>query len=173
MRITNGIMMNNSLSNINKNKVLVDKLNTQISSTKKIQRPSDDPIAAIRALRLRSTYAELEQYLGKNIEDANAWMEITEGALQSLQDVVGGTESSDGIIAYLNQGVSEYQTTEDRQKIITTLKLYKDQLYADGNSDNAEQFLPDTGQIQPLPFRRIQRKNMRSQKIFPWIISGK
>ena len=81
MRITNGIMMNNSLSNINKNKVLVDKLNTQISSTKKIQRPSDDPIAAIRALRLRSTYAELEQYLGKNIEDANAWMEITEGAL--------------------------------------------------------------------------------------------
>lgn len=137
MRITNGIMMNNSLSNINKNKVLVDKLNTQISSTKKIQRPSDDPIAAIRALRLRSTYAELEQYLGKNIEDANAWMEITEGALQSLQDVVGGTESSDGIIAYLTQGVSEYQTTEDRQKIITTLKLYKDQLYADGNSDNA------------------------------------
>ena len=61
MRITNGIMMNNSLNNINKNKLLMDKLNTQIASTKKFSRPSDDPIAAIRALRLRSTEAELTQ----------------------------------------------------------------------------------------------------------------
>ena len=72
MRITNGIMMNNSLNNINKNKLLMDKLNTQIASTKKLSRPSDDPIAAIRALRLRSTEAELTQYLEKNIEDAEA-----------------------------------------------------------------------------------------------------
>ena len=42
MRITNGIMMNNSLNNINKNKLLMDKLNTQIASTKKLSRPSDD-----------------------------------------------------------------------------------------------------------------------------------
>lgn len=137
MRITNGIMMNNCLTNINKNKLLMDKLDTQISSTKKLQRPSDDPIAAIRALRLRSTYAEIDQYLNKNIQDASAWMEITDVALQSLQDIVGGAEGSDGIISYLNQGISEYQTTEDRQKIITTLKQFKDQLYADGNSDNA------------------------------------
>lgn len=40
-------MMNNSLNNINKNKLLMDKLNTQIASTKKLSRPSDDPIAAI------------------------------------------------------------------------------------------------------------------------------
>ena len=38
MRITNGIMMNNSLNNINKNKLLMDKLNTQIASTKKLSR---------------------------------------------------------------------------------------------------------------------------------------
>ena len=65
MRITNGIMINNSLNNIRKNKTLSDKLNTQLATTKKIQRPSEDPIVAIRALRLRSTYNEIEQYLDK------------------------------------------------------------------------------------------------------------
>ena len=58
-------MMNNSLNNINKNKLLMDKLNTQIASTKKLSRPSDDPIAAIRALRLRSTERNLPSILRK------------------------------------------------------------------------------------------------------------
>ncbi len=56
MRITNGILINNSLNNINNNKTNMDTLNTQLASEKKIQRPSDDPIIAIRALRFRSTY---------------------------------------------------------------------------------------------------------------------
>ncbi len=109
----------------------MDKLNTQIETTKKIQKPSDDPIAAIRALRLRSMESEIEQYLKKNIEDASAWMEVTDDALVSLESVVTG------ITAYYNQGVSEYQTTEDRQKIITTLEEFRSQLYEDGDADNA------------------------------------
>ena len=44
MRITNGILINNSLNNINNNKTNMDTLNTQLASEKKIQRPSDDPI---------------------------------------------------------------------------------------------------------------------------------
>ena len=50
MRITNGILINNSLNNINNNKTNMDTLNTQLASEKKIQRPSDDPIIAIRAV---------------------------------------------------------------------------------------------------------------------------
>ena len=43
MRITNRMMTNNILSNINKNKQNVSKLEEQYSG-KKIQRPSEDPI---------------------------------------------------------------------------------------------------------------------------------
>ena len=131
MRITNGIMINNNLSNINKNKVLIDKLYTNIESTKKLQKPSDDPIAAIRSLRLRSTKAQITQYLSKNVEDALSWMQMTDDALGSLNDAVTD------ITQYFNQGVSEYQTVEDRNKIITTLKEFRSQLYADGNADDA------------------------------------
>lgn len=67
MRITNNIILHNTSININGNKGNVDTLNNQMTSQKKIQRPSDDPVTAIRALRLRSTLSEIDQYYEKNI----------------------------------------------------------------------------------------------------------
>ena len=72
MRVTNKIIQNNNLANINTNKVYQDTLSTQMSTQKKINRPSDDPVVAIRALRLRSNVTELTQYYSKNIPDAES-----------------------------------------------------------------------------------------------------
>ena len=88
MRITNKIMQRNNLSNINTNKVLEDKLTGQLSSEKKIVRPSDDPVVAIRALRLRSNVTEVTQYYSKNIPDAESWLKVTEDALSSLSTII-------------------------------------------------------------------------------------
>ena len=44
MRITNKMMTNNVLHNINNNKNLLSTLENQYSTGKKIQKPSDDPI---------------------------------------------------------------------------------------------------------------------------------
>ena len=129
MRITNGIMINNSLNNISKNKALSDKLNTQLATTKKIQRPSEDPIVAIRALRLRSTYNEIKQYLDKNIPDARSWMETTQEAIESINSVLTD------ITYYCNQGVDGYNTVDERNTLVTTLKQLRDQIYSDGDAN--------------------------------------
>ena len=55
MRITNNIILHNTTSNINGNKVNVNNLNNQMTSQKKIQRPSENPVIAVRSLRLRTT----------------------------------------------------------------------------------------------------------------------
>ena len=57
MRMTNKIMRNNAAYNVNQNKILQDKLTNQ----SKIARPSDDPVVAIRALRLRSNVSAITQ----------------------------------------------------------------------------------------------------------------
>ena len=62
MRITNNIILHNTTSNINGNKVNVNNLNNQMTSQKKIQRPSENPVIAVRSLRLRTTLSEIDQY---------------------------------------------------------------------------------------------------------------
>lgn len=88
MRITNKIMQRNNLSNINTNKVYQDKLSTQMSTQKKVNRPSDDPVVSIRALRLRSNVTEVTQYYSKNIPDAESWLDVTEDALKNLTEII-------------------------------------------------------------------------------------
>lgn len=131
MRITNGILINNSLSNINNNKTTMDRLNTQLTSEKKIQRASDDPIIAIRALRFRSTLSEIDQYLKKNIPDATSWLETTDEAMSNIVGIIGD------ITTYCNQAVNGYYDTTDKNTIVETLKAYRDQIYCDANTDCA------------------------------------
>lgn len=131
MRVTNKIIQNNSVNNINLNKTLQDKLNTQMATEKKINRPSEDPVVAIRALRLRTNVSQVTQYYSKNIPDANSWLELTEDALGTTTDVLTD------MIESVSKGVSEKLTDQDRKSILDALSAYKDEVYSTGNADYA------------------------------------
>lgn len=131
MRITAKIMQNNSLSNINTNKTLQDKLNTQMATEKKINRPSDDPVVAIRALRLRTNVSQVTQYYERNVPDADSWLQITEDALSTVSEVV--TDMYD----QCKKAASEKLTSVDRQTILDALKNLRDEVYSTGNADYA------------------------------------
>lgn len=131
MRVTNKIIQNNSVNNINLNKTLQDKLNTQMATEKKINRPSEDPVVAIRALRLRTNVSQVTQYYSKNIPDANSWLELTEDALGTTADVLTD------MIESVSKGVSEKLTDQDRKSILDALSAYKDEVYSTGNADYA------------------------------------
>ncbi len=131
MRITNKIIQNNSLSNINLNKTLQDTLSTQISTEKKIARPSDDPIIALRSLRLRTSVNQTEQYREKNAEDAQSWLQITEDAINTLSDIITDIRKQ-----YV-KGTSETLTPKDREIILENLQALSDEIYNTGNADFA------------------------------------
>lgn len=131
MRITSKIMQNNSLSNINTNKTLQDKLNTQMATKKKINRPSDDPVVAIRALRLRTNVSQVTQYYSKNSPDADNWLKVTEDALSTVSEVITD------MIKQCTSGANEKLTSEDRVTILDALKSLRDEVYATGNADYA------------------------------------
>ncbi len=135
MRITNKMMTNNALYNINTNKNLLDLLEKQYSSGKKITRPSDDPIIAVRALKFRTNLTEIEQYTEKNIPDALNWMEVTEGALDTINSIISQMNT------YCNQGANDYMTAEDRNSIVINLQQYAKQLYQEGNTNYAGRYV--------------------------------
>ncbi|MCR5120081.1 MAG: hypothetical protein K6B44_10760 [Lachnospiraceae bacterium] len=135
MRITNKVMQNNSLKNINNNKVLQDELNTQLATGKKIARPSEDPVVAIRALRLRTDVSQVNQYYEKNIPDAKSWLALTESSIQTTISVVKD------IVEQCEKGSSDQLTTSDRQTIIDSLKALRDEIYKTGDSDYAGRYV--------------------------------
>ena len=87
MRITNNMIMNTTKSNINRNKQTVSQRNTQMSTQKKIDVPSDDPVIAVRSLRLRSNLNEIDQFLNTNVADAEAWLDVTQSALTTVSGI--------------------------------------------------------------------------------------
>lgn len=153
MRITNKIMQRNNLSNINTNKVYQDRLSTQMSTQKKINRPSDDPVVAIRSLRLRSNVTEITQYYSKNIPDADSWLAITQDALSKLSDVISN------MAAQCTRGTNKPFTSTDRGIVLEQLKLLSDEVYATGDADYAGRYVftgyrTDT----PLSFRTDEER---------------
>lgn len=131
MRITNGMMMNTTKLNINSNKVSVDRLNTQMSTQKKITKPSDNPLIAIKSLRLSTTLSQINQYCNNNIKDAQSWMDVTETALTNMKDIF-----KDAYRLCVN-GSTDTLTDEDRYTILTQLKALSGQLYSEANADYA------------------------------------
>lgn len=135
MRITNKIMQNNSLYNINNNKVTEDQLNTMMSTGKKITRPSDDPVIAIRALRLRSTVSQLEQYYEKNAKDAQSWLEVTADALSNVTSVLTDC------VKQATKGANKDLTLDDLTTIITQMDALAKEYYSTGNVDYAGRYI--------------------------------
>ncbi len=135
MRITNKIMQKNNLANINTNKVYQDTLSTQMSTQKKVNRPSDDPVVAIRALRLRSSVTEITQYYSKNIPDAESWLSVTEDALKNLSQIVTN------MIGQCTKGSNGDLKTTDREIILEQLKALGDAVYTTGDADYAGRYV--------------------------------
>lgn len=135
MRITNTMMTNNTMRNVNKSKTNLYNTEEQMSTQKKISKPSDDPIIAIRALSLRTSLTEITQYLKKNIPDARSWMKLTETSL----DNVSGSLSD--IVKYCDQGSNDSFTLDDRYAIIDAINQLKESIYQEGNADYAGRYL--------------------------------
>lgn len=135
MRITNKIMQRNALTNINGNKEMQDNLTTQMSTQKKINRASDDPVVAIRALRLRSNVTEVSQYYSKNIPDARSWMQITEDALKNTASIVTN------MIEQVTKGSNGDLTSSDRKIIVEQLQALSDEVYATGDASFAGRYV--------------------------------
>lgn len=87
MRITNGMMVSTLRSNLNRNMNQMDKMQNQLSSGKKISKPSDDPVGVSFSLRLRNNLVENEQY-SKNASEALELLDATDSALDESGKVL-------------------------------------------------------------------------------------
>lgn len=135
MRVTNKMMSAGMLNNIMSNKADMNTKFNQYATGQKIQKPSEDPVIAIRSLKYRANLTQVTQYLKKNVEDAYNWMEVTESALTSMTSLLTD------INGYVVQGANDTYETVDRDSISSQLQQYKKELYGMLNTDNAGRYV--------------------------------
>ncbi len=127
MRVTQGMIINNSLNGLYGNMSNINKLYAQMSTGKKIQTVSENPIIAGRSLKLKSTVLETTQY-ENNVKEANSWMEITEAALKNMNDIL--TQINTKCTAAASSTMNE----ENKESIKTDISQLMEQLLQEANT---------------------------------------
>lgn len=90
MRITNAQINAMMSAAMNNNQAKLAKLMQQMASNKRIQLPSDDPVASVRILRTQREEASLAQYT-TNIDTVSSSLSIQEENLTALSDTLLNT----------------------------------------------------------------------------------
>src|SRR5690625_5763004 len=80
MRVSQGMISNNMLKNISGSYGNFSKYMNQLSTGKKITRPSDDPVVAMKGMGYRSQLSNIEQY-ERNMGEVNNWLDNADEAM--------------------------------------------------------------------------------------------
>ena len=109
-RITNMMMSDTLLNNLRRHTEEIEGYHYQLSSGKRFRYPSEDPIATTEAMRLKTYIYQNEQY-EKNIDNAQAWMQMTDDVLAQLDEKLRRAR----VLGL--QGATETFNAKDREKI--------------------------------------------------------
>ena len=87
MRITDAMIRERLLCNMNSSLNKVQVAQTQIATGKRVLKPSDDPMAISRSTKVKALLRDNEQFQ-KNIADAFAWIDSSELAVTQIVEVL-------------------------------------------------------------------------------------
>ena len=134
MRITQSMMYDTYISDIMKRQEEMSALNKQLSTGKKINAPSDDPVNAGTLLSSKSVLSVFDQY-GRNIDSATSYLNLTEQALSSVKDVLTSIKEQAATNA---TGTIDAASRSNAASVVSSLY---DQLVSLGNTEYDGRYL--------------------------------
>jgi flagellar hook-associated protein 3 FlgL len=115
MRVTQSMLSNNMMKNLSTSYERLGKYQDQLATGKKISRPSDDPVVAMKGMNYRTDLTEVEQFQ-RNISEAYNWMENTDSAYDKA------TSALQRIRELVVQASSDTYEGSQRQSIAVEIK---------------------------------------------------
>jgi len=128
MRITNTILFNTTLANIQQYNARLLQTYEEASSGRRLHRPSDDPAGTRRVLDLRGALSSLEQFKSQHVVTTS----LLEGADTALQNVETLLLSAKGLAL---RGVNDTLGPEQRATLANEVGGLLSQAITLGNSD--------------------------------------
>ena len=147
MRITQNMVSNIFVSNMQKQTEAMLQRQEQLASQKRINRPSDDPAGMARVLDGRSTLAAIDQYV-ENIKQGKTRLEVNEETLNQVDDLVQQARK----LAETNSGADV--TADQRALAAENVKEIYDQVMQLANSRFGGRYTFAGYQTDTAPFTR-------------------
>jgi flagellar hook-associated protein 3 FlgL len=128
------MIANNVLKNLSSNLTRLEKLQNQLSSGKKIIKPSDDPVSTSRLIELKSTLNANKQY-SRNIDFLKTELNVADKALQDISSTL--TRVKELAVRGANETLSE----ENRNAIAEEVDQLIDHLIQIGNTNVSGRYI--------------------------------
>lgn len=165
MRVTNRMLISNVLTNINNNLQALSRAQKQMSSGKRVSRPSDDPIVVARVLSFQTVLAGMEQY-DKNMQDARGWVDASELALNMATETL---QRARELAVY---GANGTLPRESMQALAYEIDQLIDELVQTANTSYGGRFLFGGTQTVRAPFERVLDPSDPSSEDYPVKYNG-
>jgi flagellin-like hook-associated protein FlgL len=134
MRVSNKMIYSSFSYNFGKLEETIYKKTTQVSTGRRIQQPSDDPVGTARAMDFRSRSTEILQYID-NSEQAISWLNCTDDALMTVTDYLQRVREL--VIA----GANGTLTVEAREAYANEIDVIKDGIMQVANTTIDNRFI--------------------------------
>lgn len=134
MRVTQSMLSSNMLRNLSNSYAKMSKLQNQVDTGKKITRPSDDPVVAMKGIGYRTTLDKVEQYQ-RNIGEANNWLDTSDDTLDKVGSALQRANE------LVNQAANGTNTDEDRLKIQSELDQIREHIQDLSNTKIGDKYI--------------------------------
>ncbi|AGB42149.1 flagellar hook-associated protein 3 [Halobacteroides halobius DSM 5150] len=134
MRVNNGMMVNNLLSNLNQSREKLSKYNRQLATGKKFSLPSQNPTGTVRSMRLETSLEDNQQYI-ENIDNGITWLQTTDDAYSQATKVLQRTRE------LAVRGANDSLSDTDREAIAEEVEQLRESLVGIANSTHNGRYI--------------------------------
>lgn len=134
MRVTQSMLSTNMLRNLSSSYSKMGTLQDQLNTGKKITRPSQDPVVAMKGMGFRTTLNRVEQYQ-RNLGEASSWVDSTDNTLDGVGNAIHRVKE------LMIDANNDTKTPEDREMIAKEIEQIKEQLKDLGNAKVGDKYI--------------------------------
>ncbi len=149
MRIADKMQLNQTNTNVLKNRTEMYQLQNQAATQKRINKPSDDPLSSARVLAARTEERSSQQFV-KNINYAKSFLEFSDQSLSELSEIL--MRAKELAISSSNDASAN---EESRRITASEIEQIHSQSIQIGNRKLGERYVFGGYQTQAMPFNSL------------------
>ncbi|MCM3716127.1 flagellar hook-associated protein FlgL [Alkalihalobacillus oceani] len=159
MRVTQMMLSTNSLRHINQGYNRLASLQDQLSTGKKITRPSQDPVVAMKGMRYRTQVTEVEQFK-RNLSEAYNWLDTADAALDQA------TETLRRIRDLSTQAANDSYNAEERANIAKEVQQLREHLQSLANTKSSHRYIFNGTDTTNAPIIDMEKIDIGLETLF-------